>query len=71
MAFMLEEVAGKEVSITESGESVLTYCYGELVSHFIFSSNLRTEWTGSDGANRGNETKTFARHLFFIWNSER
>ncbi len=36
MTFMLEEVAGKEVSITESGESVLTYCYSESVSHSYF-----------------------------------
>ena len=36
MAFMLDEVAGKEVSITEEGELVLTYCYGESVSRSYF-----------------------------------
>ena len=36
MQFMVEEVAGKEITITEKGESVLTYCYGESISrpHF-------------------------------------
>ncbi len=36
MAFMLDEVAGKEISITEEGELVLTYCYGESVSRSYF-----------------------------------
>lgn len=33
---MLDEIPGKEVTVTEEGESVLTYCYGESVScsHF-------------------------------------
>ncbi len=33
MEFRLEEIPGKEVSITEKDESVLTYCYGESVLH--------------------------------------
>ena len=36
MIFMLDEVSGKQVTVTEKGEVVLTYCYGESVScsHF-------------------------------------
>ncbi len=36
MTFMLDEVPNKEVSITEAGESVLTFCYGESVSRSYF-----------------------------------
>jgi hypothetical protein len=36
MKFTLDEVPGKEVTITEQGESVLTYCYDESVSFSHF-----------------------------------
>lgn len=36
MVFMLDEVLGKEVSITEGGEPVLTFSYGEAVSFSYF-----------------------------------
>ena len=43
MEYMLEEVSGKKVNITEKGEPVLTYCYDESAgySHFhpIYAPN--------------------------------
>lgn len=36
MGFKIEEIPGKEVSITENNESVLTYCYGGGVSYSYF-----------------------------------
>ena len=36
MGFEIEEVLGKEVSITENSESVLTYCYDMGVSYSYF-----------------------------------
>lgn len=36
MEFMLEEVPGKEVSITEKGDAVLTYSYGETEAYAYF-----------------------------------
>ncbi len=36
MTFMLDEVSGKQVTVTEKDKSVLTYCYGESVSCSYF-----------------------------------
>ena len=52
MIFRLDELSGKEVSITEEGESVLTYCYGESVSsphfHPIYAANGQVVTEGTE-----------------------
>ena len=49
---MLEEVSDKEVTITEEGESVLTYCYGETVScshfHPLYAPNGQVVTEGTE-----------------------
>ena len=59
MTFMLDEVPDKEVSITEEGKSVLTYCYGKSVScshfHPLYAPNGQVVTEGM--------TETGQRHL--------
>ncbi len=49
---MLDEVPGKQVTVTEEGESVLTYCYGESVScsylHPLYAPNGQVVTEGTE-----------------------
>jgi len=52
MTFMLDEVPGKQVTVTEEDESVLTYCYGESIScshfHPLYAPNGQAVTEGTE-----------------------